>query len=255
MPPPKGKRGSNGENTGLYRLHNLSAQTSKAEIVMTTTPTVFPRKGGDPVETNLAFGLKKHVLVLLCMAIALFSLVISHHLQWPGAGLAMDPKVVLTLLSPLLLIAGFIERVVEILISPWRDAGATILGSRLDALKSQPIPSDATLALELGRNIAAAEATFQTYKGQTQQFAFCASITMSLGAAIIGVRALWPFLPQPPTISSRHLLWFKVFDVALSACLLAGGADGIHSVINMFTTFFDTTAQKTQTAANSAQTQ
>jgi hypothetical protein len=33
-------------------------------------------------------------------------------------------------------------------------------------------------------------------------------------------------------------------DVALSAALLAGGADGIHSVMNAITSFFDNTAEK-----------
>jgi len=43
---------------------------------------------------------------------------------------------------------------------------------------------------------------------------------------------------------------FLVVDVALSAALLAGGADGIHSVVNAFTTFFETTAQRAQQSAN-----
>jgi hypothetical protein len=37
---------------------------------------------------------------------------------------------------------------------------------------------------------------------------------------------------------------FNVVDVVLSAALLAGGANGIHSVVSSITTFFDSNAQK-----------
>ncbi len=217
---------------------------------MSTTTAVLPTGGGVPVQAKLTSGIKRHALFLFCVAVALLVLILEHHAQWPGAGLVMDPKTVLTFLSPLLLTAGFIERAIEIIVSPWRDAGATVLANRVDALKSLPAPSDPVALLASQSALVVAQSEFQSYKGQTQRFAFSVSITMSLGAAMVGVRALGPFLPSTPPVGPVQLLWFKVFDVVLSACLLAGGADGIHSVVNMFTTFFDTTTQKTQTAAN-----
>jgi hypothetical protein len=151
-------------------------------------------------------------------------------------------------MSPLLLTAGFIERAVEIVISPWRDAGATKLGNVVDTLKAQVPAVDATM-------IAKADAQFQEYRGETQQYAFAASLSFSLAAAYVGVRALWPFVDhQTFEKLGSHQQWlFLVVDLVLSAALLAGGADGIHSVINSFTTFFDTTAQKAQQSANAPQ--
>jgi hypothetical protein len=148
-------------------------------------------------------------------------------------------------MSPLLLTAGFIERAVEVVISPWRDAGATKFENRLDALKAQVPIADAT-------TIEFADAEFQEYKGKTQQYAFCASMSFSLAAAYVGVRALWPFVDHTTfeKLGGNQQWMFLVVDVVLSAALLAGGADGIHSVINAFTTFFDTTAQKAQQSAN-----
>jgi len=39
--------------------------------------------------------------------------------------------------------------------------------------------------------------------------------------------------------------------VMLSATLLAGGADGIHSIVNAVTSFFNATADKATKQANS----
>ena len=168
--------------------------------------------------------------------------------RWCGLGLSMNPSNILSVMSPLLLTAGFIERAVEIVISPWRDAGATKLGNVVDTLKAQVPAVDATM-------IAKADAQFQEYRGETQQYAFAASLSFSLAAAYVGVRALWPFVDhQTFEKLGSHQQWlFLVVDLVLSAALLAGGADGIHSVINSFTTFFDTTAQKAQQSANAPQ--
>jgi hypothetical protein len=39
-------------------------------------------------------------------------------------------------------------------------------------------------------------------------------------------------------------------DILLSAALMAGGANGIHSVISAFTSFFDASAQKSRAVVN-----
>jgi len=137
--------------------------------------------------------------------------------RWRGLGLSMNPSNILSVMSPLL-------------------------------LKAQVPAVDATM-------IAKADAQFQEYRGETQQYAFAASLSFSLAAAYVGVRALWPFVDhQTFEKLGSHQQWlFLVVDLVLSAALLAGGADGIHSVINSFTTFFDTTAQKAQQSANAPQ--
>jgi hypothetical protein len=66
-----------------------------------------------------------------------------------------------------------------------------------------------------------------------------------------GVRALGNFvdankLKDLAFSQSPQYLFFLCVDVALSAALLAGGADGIHSVVNAVTSFFDRTAAQPQ---------
>jgi len=165
--------------------------------------------------------------------------------RWRGLNLFIDPHNVLSVMSPLLLTAGFIERAVEVVISPWRDSRAAQLGNRVDALRAQIPAADVSV-------IAEADAAYQEYKGKTQQYAFGASLSFSFASAYVGVRALWPFVEHPSfeKLGTNQQWMFVVVDMVLTAALLAGGADGIHSVINAFTTFFNTTAQKAQQSAN-----
>lgn len=213
-------------------------------MATTTTITAAPLQRAKAVSF-----FTDHWVLLLCGLLSLLSLRVALKTSWPAAGLAVDPQTVLKVLSPLLLTAGFIERAVEIILSPWRDAQAAVLQSSVDTLKAGALPDDPLAVRALKNQIAEAESKLQIYKGKTQQYAFCASITMGLLASIVGVRALGSFLPSSPTISGAQFAWFKAYDVILTAGLLAGGADGLHSVINMFTTFFDTTTAKTENSA------
>jgi hypothetical protein len=140
-----------------------------------------------------------------------------------------------------MLTAAFIERGVEVVISPWRDPGADELAKAHDSAMSGPAATaekKSKVACDLDQ-----------YKGKTKEYAFAALLAFGLIAAMAGVRALWPFLDDRAKavfsiFSAGQQNTFIVFDVVLSAALMAGGTNGIHSVVNAFTTFFDNTAQK-----------
>jgi hypothetical protein len=192
--------------------------------------------------------------------------------RWRGLPFSIDPRNVLSLMAPLLLTAGFIERAVEVIISPWRDTQANKLTNELAVLRAPalvvspaaplvgaeapaPVAVPAAGMFGTADQIKIASDKLADYKGTTQQYAFMASLTLSLAAASIGVRALWPLLDMKAKSGfeqAGHAQQgtFLVVDVILSAALLAGGADGIHAVVNSFTTFFNTTAQKAQQSAN-----
>ena len=180
--------------------------------------------------------------------------------RWRGLPFSIAPSNLLNVMAPLLLAAGFIERAVEVIISPWRDAEANKLARALAVLQAPvapPAAGGAVGSLGTGAEIKDASDKLADYKGKTQQYAFVASITLSLAAASVGVRALWPLLDMKAKSGFEQADpsqqgTFLVVDVILSAALLAGGADGIHAVINSFTTFFNTTAQKAQQSANKA---
>jgi len=156
--------------------------------------------------------------------------------HWDGLSFSIDPTKVLNILSPLILAAGFIERAVEVLVSPWRDAGAGSLQKALDLAQKATPPAPAAI-------LGASDALSQ-YRGKTQQYAFAISFTLSMATSMVGIRTLFPLLGSTQYGSATQHGAFVVVDVVLSAALLSGGADGIHSVVNAFTAYFDSTAQK-----------
>ncbi|MGB7762243.1 MAG: hypothetical protein WBL61_20585 [Bryobacteraceae bacterium] len=150
------------------------------------------------------------------------------------------------LLAPLAFAAAVIERAVEILVSPWRDSEASKLERAVATIKAKAADQQNPADLK------AASDALDEYRGNTQRYAFAVSLTLSLLVSMAGVRALGNFvdaakLKDPVFTHGAQYLFFLGVDVALSAALLAGGADGIHSVVNAITSFFDSTAARPKT--------
>ena len=212
---------------------------------------------------------KEKDLFGLVVLAGLFVLVaVAIVLAWPGINIKVDYTTVPTVLAPLILTAAFIERAVEVMISPWRDPGADEKSKALSDAKS----NTAAIASQQ-----AAANDYIQYKGKTRRYAFAFALLLGTAAAMVGIRALWPFLDDPngtfvaATTSTANGITtvskaqgnpindpnnhhprtaFIVVDVVLSALLLAGGANGIHSVVTSFTSLFDSNTQKNQSASS-----
>lgn len=209
-----------------------------------------------------AFGL--FILIVFLGVLVLLSIV----LHWPGINIKVDPATVATVLAPLILTAMFIERAVEVMISPWRDPGAD---QKARVLKD----ANSNTAAVASQQTAVDD--YIQYKGKTRRYAFAFALLLGTAAAMVGIRALWPFIDDPngkflaastpvvngvTTISKAQgnpindpqnhyaRTAFIVVDVVLSALLLAGGANGIHSVVTAFTSFFENNAQKNQSGSS-----
>jgi hypothetical protein len=160
------------------------------------------------------------------------------------------PTDVVKLLTPVILTAAFVERAVEVVISPWRDPEANKRLATLAAAKATSTADPAGAAQRL-QNVTTAATELSSYRGQTERYAFVISFTISLVASLAGIRALSPFLKSDALTglgAQQHAL-FMGFDVLLTAALLAGGADGLHSVVTAFTSFFDATSQRATNAS------
>jgi len=166
--------------------------------------------------------------------------------NWSGIAITVDTQTVANVLAPLTLTSGFIERAVEVFITPWRDQGYNRLDADLKTVTANPAATPAQIK----------EATdkLNDYVAETTRYAFVLSVFFGLVAAMVGVRALWPFLgsgkPETAILNPGQRNTFVIFDVILSAGLMAGGANGIHSVVTAFTSFFDASAQKSQNSVN-----
>jgi hypothetical protein len=191
---------------------------------------------------------KKSWPLLATIALAVIGVVIFRvFLNWNNLNLTVKVSDLAGLLAPLAFAATVIERAVEILVSPWRDEGASKLDKVVAAIKARPADpaTDAANATDLR----AASDALDEYRGDTQRYAFAVSLVLSVMVSIAGVRALGPFvdsakLKDSAVTADAQRLFFLDVDVALSAALLAGGADAIHSVMNAITSFFDNTAEK-----------
>jgi hypothetical protein len=169
-------------------------------------------------------------------------------LKWDGLSLTVRLQDLSGLLAPLAFASAVIERAVQIIVSPWRDAEASKLEKAVSAIKDTDPATNARNAADLK----AASDRLDEYRGDTQQVAFGVSLTLSILVSMAGVRALGPFADvarlnnHAVTTPGQHL-FFLCVDVVVSAGLLAGGADAIHSVVNAATSFFDNTVAKPKT--------
>lgn len=186
--------------------------------------------------------------LLVSSALALGGVVIFRVLlNWNNLNFTVKVSDLAGLLAPLAFAATVVERAVEILVSPWRDAEASKLDKAVAAIKAKSV--DPATTAQNAEALKTASDALDEYRGDTQRYAFAVSLLLSVLVSIAGVRALGPFVDgvklKDTTITTEaQRMFFLAVDVALSAALLAGGADGIHSVMNAITSFFDNTAAK-----------
>ncbi len=157
-------------------------------------------------------------------------------------------------LAPLLLMALFIERATEVVITSWRDPESQRLQHELD-LASEATRIEAQQALDF-------------YRLETQRLAFLIAAALAIVAAVVGLRIIQPLLdpgavqrladpvnaarvagqPAPDggavLAAQTQWFWLSSLDVLLTGLLIAGGADGIHQVVTTFTAFLDSTRDR-----------
>jgi len=163
-----------------------------------------------------------------------------------------------------LLIALFIERAMEAYTAVWRkperqvkaaevqqaQARVNLAGNRLEqASEAAPRGAVEGVARDMkDLHVEKAEAVeehqkavtkIETYRAGTQVRTTIWSLFLGGLIAVAGVRALDSFMDPPGSGSDFLKYLFIGVDVALTAALLGGGADGIHKIISVFTTAAD----------------
>jgi hypothetical protein len=145
-------------------------------------------------------------------------------------------------LAPLAVAAIFIERAVEVLISPWREPDCTRKEN----------------AVEMCRVASSSPATDSEYhnrlhdlnqfKGNTKKAAYLLAFALSVIASLVGLRALGPLVADGGLngLSDMQRHFFCAFDVLLTAALLPGGADLVHTVLNTFSSVFAKVQESTR---------
>jgi hypothetical protein len=148
-----------------------------------------------------------------------------HQLRfWPLEG-ASD---LMERVMPLVLIALFTERALEVFVTAWRGPAEKVLKT-----------VEAADGLEAKKEIAA-------YKGETQRIAFTAGIALGVLVSATGVRclALLLYPDEIEALTGTQMYLFNALDVLITGAVIGGGAEGIHKIVKVFTTFLETSSAK-----------
>lgn len=139
-------------------------------------------------------------------------------------------------MAPLLVIALFIERAVEVILAAWRAGGTQHREAGMQQAMEQGTIDEQWRA----------RTDLDAYRVDTQRTAFALAFVISLLISTMGVRAI-EMLVGPdllPRAAAEQRLMFVRVDVFVTSLLLTGGAEGIHKVVNAFTTFMDSTQDR-----------
>lgn len=145
---------------------------------------------------------------------------------------AFTPADFVQLVTPLFLIALFIERVLEVFLTSWRAGESKKLQL---AAKDQP------------KKLEAREAT-EDFKARTQRLAFLTGTAIGVVISALGIRILEPLLDPTAFSTGADAIpgWQQrlvmVADVLFTGAVLGGGSDGMHKLVQVFTNFMDSTA-------------
>lgn len=205
------------------------------------------------------------------LTIVWVSIVVGAITAWSLAGslgalnlTAVTPASVGTVLTSLIFVALLIERAVEVFVSPiTADDKQNLVGEQnkvrtaIDDLKALLAPQPTVANPSPPQPEAAQAEAYTTRIGdlqkidqtltirinaldkQTQKLALSFSVPISFVVALAGARALGPFLidstgGKVTQLSNNQSAIFAAADVVLTAGLLAGGADGIHKILDRF---------------------
>ncbi len=153
-----------------------------------------------------------------------------------------DAQTVVSILAPLVLYSLFVERTAEVYLTLWRGKEADELQLLVDQeekriTKLKPTKTKPVDRSELDR----LERKLTSYKASSRDVAFVFSLIFGIIIALAGARAMAQFL-DPTSLEDMigwQARWFNVVDIAVTGALIGGGADGMHKIVSLFTTFLD----------------
>jgi hypothetical protein len=134
-----------------------------------------------------------------------------------------------------------IERTVEILMSIWRSEEANKREAAVQRLVANNTPGTDPAFI-------AAQACLIEFKAETMQWTMPIGFALGLLISAFGVRALSQFIDLTATGKDAPLgtqrWWFNMSDILFTGALLAGGADPIHKLLDLYRKFVEASAAK-----------
>ena len=140
-------------------------------------------------------------------------------------------------MSVLLFFSLLIERTVDIFLSIWRSEESNKLEGAVRRLIAENTP-------HTDPEFVVAHNDLIQFRAETIQWAMPVGFAMGLLISACGVRALSQFVDPASigTVMVTQHWWFNVIDILFTGALLAGGADPIHKMLDLYRKFIESSA-------------
>jgi len=139
--------------------------------------------------------------------------------------------------STIVFFSLLIERTVEILMSIWWSEEANKREAAVQRLVAAKVPSTDPALVQ-------AQARLIEYKAETLQWTMPIAFALGLLISAFGVRALSQFIDAASVGTEAQRWWFNMGDMLFTGALLAGGADPIHKLLDLYRKFVESSAAK-----------
>lgn len=235
--------------------------------------------------SNVANWSSDYVLYTCC------GLVIAASLYWAGnqrwGMITIDPKAsVPSLLSTMLVVSLFVERVIEVFVSVWVDRASAIHQQNLEYWQSRqaqiakdmqalvmerngaPAPDAARVAtidaLLVSKRADAAQAvanadfeskTLVPFKARALKVSTWVGLVVGVAASAAGFRFLAQLVEMPTDqafLASGQYQCFVGADILLTGAVLAGGSKLVHSIFSVYSSFMNTTSKNLSDASKAS---
>jgi len=133
---------------------------------------------------------------------------------------------IMGVLGGLFVIVLLVERVTEIAISIWRDAGADDIRSKIEMLSMDKLKVD---------ELTQTKDALTDYQGDTKSIALMIGFSIAVIVCAAGVGLLSSIVDM----SKANVNFMRAIDILLTSGLIAGGSDGFHQFTSTLETFFD----------------
>lgn len=178
------------------------------------------------------------------------------------------------LLASLFLVALFLERVVEVFVTTWRDPEVDLIRSQklivqkqIECLQAAIQKAEAEIAQlkQVGQDSQAQEGAYKEligkvetkkndiyniekeeieYTSGTKRFALYFALGAGMAISAVGVRILGTLVDLGAGMSGQQQMAFRLIDIAFTGGLLAGGSEAFHRLAALYNTFLDATIKK-----------
>jgi hypothetical protein len=182
------------------------------------------------------------IIVLVAIAVVFFEFAPN------AAAFKLESKdIILEALLGLFVAALLMERVQEVFITAWRDMGSQKLNALLKSSENYP---ELNPSGDAPNEILRAEQNLSVYKKKTKNMALGLGLLIGFVFALIGVRSLSAMMEYENLVGVQAGL-FNIFDLVITAGVIAGGSDAIHKLVSVFTDGFDSTRAMIKNRAKS----